>query len=381
MTAFSSLSTLLAMLTYRRPHDSDTLREFIGRFIQPLPNAERDPYGNWHVMVGGCEDVVWSCHTDTVHDFGGRQTLNHNPDTGIVKLSRKAKRGKFGSNCLGADDTAGVFICREMILAGVPGHYIFHHAEEVGSHGSSDLATMSPGLLLNARFAIAFDRRGYEDVITRQAGDRCCSDAFAVSLAAQLKGVSNYTPCDRGVFTDTANYTDLVGECTNLSVGYHDEHRRSEWLDTKFVLVLVEALKAIDSSQFIESRKAGDTEHPPYVATQSNLWHPADWPASHWKRSNDARVFEPASAVKPLYEVSDTAVCEQCYLAYDLEKSNARDYETFCGTECELAFMREILEDMEPRDRQSIYLDPAFDAINDAFDSRARKDYDDDKIH
>ena len=46
------------------------------------------------------------------------------------------------SDCLGADDGAGVFLMLEMIDANVEGTYIFHRGEERGGWGSSQIAEL-----------------------------------------------------------------------------------------------------------------------------------------------------------------------------------------------------------------------------------------------
>ena len=237
---------LLTLLSYARPSDSMTELAFRERFIESVPGAYLDMHGNIHVAIGESR-TLFSCHTDTVARLEGRQTLSYR--NGVVKLSRKAKRQKF--SCLGADDTAGVFIMLEMIGARVPGHYIFHYAEECGGIGSSRLAD-SDSAWLGESFdhAVAFDRRGTTDVITWQ-GTRCCSDSFAQALATQLNRANvtfEYAPSPYGIFTDTANYADIIPECTNLSVGYYHEHTSAETLDVDHVLALSDAAQRIDWS-------------------------------------------------------------------------------------------------------------------------------------
>src|ERR1035437_4917737 len=92
----AKLGTLLDMLTYCRPAGSGAESAFIARFIATLPGATCDPFGNWHVVVG-TSPILWSCHTDTVHDTSGRQTVHVAAD-GIVGLSR---RSRPRSSCLG----------------------------------------------------------------------------------------------------------------------------------------------------------------------------------------------------------------------------------------------------------------------------------------
>ena len=116
-------SKLLEMLTYKRPAWADTENQFIAEFIEPLPGIYFDGYGN-AISVVGQSETLFSCHTDTVHMKGGRQPVYKDSVSNIVYTD--------GSDVLGADDAIGCFIMGEMILAGVPGTYVFHRAEEIG---------------------------------------------------------------------------------------------------------------------------------------------------------------------------------------------------------------------------------------------------------
>jgi hypothetical protein len=241
------LKTLIAMHEYCRPMGTATEQAFIDAYISNLPNAERDPHGNWHVTVDDTP-ILWSCHTDTVHAKEGMQWVSYNRKTGNLTLPKWS-----ASSCLGADDTAGVFLCREMILAKVPGHYVFHYGEERGGIGSGTLADKNPEFLRGFDFAIALDRQGHSDVITHQGIGRTASDAFAVSLAKQLGGY--YAPCAFGIYTDTEEYCGLIPECTNVSIGYTRAHSHAETLDTRHVFRLLQALKKINIAKLICARK------------------------------------------------------------------------------------------------------------------------------
>jgi hypothetical protein len=239
---------LITMLSTRRPAWSRTERAFITKHLEPL-GLSSDSFGNLYKRIGSAP-VLWSCHTDTVHTQGGSQVLSIAAD--IVQVADK------GSNCLGADDTAGMWLMMEMIRAEKPGLYLFHRAEEIGGKGSEFIATETPEILDGIQFAIAFDRRGTGSIITHQWGGRCCSEEFAATLSAGL-GLG-HTSDATGSFTDTANYTDLVGECTNVSVGYSNEHSRQECLDLSYLMRLRSALLCLDVSTLVQARQAGDYE-------------------------------------------------------------------------------------------------------------------------
>lgn len=253
------LYELVDMLSYRRPAGSATEREFCERFIAPT-GAVEDEVGNWILHVGAAP-VLWSSHTDTVHRQGGRQQV-HVSAHGMISLGRKTRHK---SNCLGADCTAGVWIMVEMIRAKVPGLYVFHYGEERGGIGSQYIADNTPELLAGIDYAIAFDRRGYNSVITHQGwigGGACCSPIFAQALADMLG--APYGPDNTGVFTDTANYAHLVPECTNLSVGYFYEHSAAERLDFAHLQALRDVMLEIDVTSIAPRRVPAEAPFDDY---------------------------------------------------------------------------------------------------------------------
>ena len=293
------LARLLDMLSYKRPDHSQTDWEFISKFIC-APNRDLDPQiddaGNIWVTVGQAPAIMWSCHTDTVHHSGGRQELWFDGDH-VRVVAKSAKLGK--SNALGADDTAGCWLALEMIRARVPGVYAFHRGEETGGHGSSHAAKHETHRFASVSACIALDRRGYDSVITHQGGERCCSDAFAKSLAAILGG--QFAPDDTGLFTDSANYTDAIGECTNLSVGYFDNHGPRESLDLSFVVALRDSMVAADWSALTFERQPGE-EDPDWAAygqwsRQGSYYRDNGgglWDLDNWSR-DDTRDTRPGT--------------------------------------------------------------------------------------
>lgn len=247
------LALLSNMMEYCRPAGTKTERMFIKKFIDPL-GCEIDRVGNRIKRVGN-SDILWSSHTDTVHRREGQQK--------VVLLGDYLMLGAndVQSSCLGADCTIGVWLMTEMIKAEIPGLYIFHRGEEIGGIGSSYIAKHYPSVLKGINYAIAFDRKGVSSIITHQ-GMRCCSDEFSYSLSnaffkAGLDGFKNDTG---GTFTDTANYTDLIGECTNISVGYYNQHTSKECQNVEFAFKLREALLELDHSELIYSRCPGDPD-------------------------------------------------------------------------------------------------------------------------
>lgn len=235
------LRELVSMLETCRPGGSATEEMFISHFIDTLPNMQQDEYGNRYCQVGKAKPTIaWSCHTDTVHSEEGTQAIE------IDKSGHLSLDWNSESDCLGADCTAGVWLMRRMILAGKPGLYIFHRDEENGGLGSKWIAGNRPQIVDGIQAMIAVDRRGYDSVVTEQTTGITASKKFAQSLADQLGG--KYAPDDGGIFTDSAFYSHLIPECTNISVGYFCQHSRHETLDYEFLDSLLLSLLALDYS-------------------------------------------------------------------------------------------------------------------------------------
>ena len=231
------------MLRYKRPHGSRSEAQWIERFIMPYDPTNVDDMAYVITVLhpdGRTPHTMFSCHTDTVHRKEGRQRIKFNRATQTYF--------KADGEPLGADDAAGAWLMLEMIDAGVPGCYFFHRAEECGGLGSSHIAKHYPDVLYKFKRAIAFDRRSSTSVITHQGWGRCCSDVFAQALADALNANEHniYEPDDTGVFTDTANYTDIIPECTNLSCGYLNEHSGNETLHLPTLFNLRDSCLTID---------------------------------------------------------------------------------------------------------------------------------------
>ena len=280
IAAEDELHVYADMLGYMRPAGCKAERRFIARFIKPL-GAVPDNHGNYWVVIPCANDVpsrvMWSSHTDTVHRHGGQQVLD-------------AKDGFVTSNadCLGADCTTGVWLMRQMILARVPGVYIFHRQEEVGGCGSQDIADDGDDRLDGIQFAIAFDRKGVDSVITHQMTRRCCSEAFVASIAPMLPG--QYKSDKTGSFTDTVNYTHMISECTNISVGYYGQHTPKESQDLAHMIALAKAMCVFDETQLVAERDPAVAEFdlPPLPAKYVGM--------TGWQDTLDAWGSDPLPA-------------------------------------------------------------------------------------
>ena len=259
-------------LTLKRPHGGDGEKALLQYIADNCGfPSETDPAGNLHVdnTQGGAR-TLFIAHVDTVHR-----------DDGVNIINKATGKYYAGINApLGADDGAGVALLMHLLAHDVGGYYIFSVGEEVGGIGARYIS-QDPYFLQYFDRAIAFDRRGTSDVITHQGFGRCCSDEFADSLSDALNNQGLlYMPSDAGAYTDTAEFIDVIPECTNISVGYLNEHRNTETLDLRHYLDLADAIIAIDWESLPTVRDVNIYEDesddlPPWVLNDElgETWH------------------------------------------------------------------------------------------------------------
>ena len=260
------IATLQRALSVKRPDKSVTTAVFTQWLCDNLPagvQGIRDSAGNLHVdaRLDTKHRTLFVAHVDTVHREEGKN-----------KIAKTAERWSADGAALGADDGAGCAMLMHLLHAGVPGYYIFTQGEECGGIGAKFIATNMAGLLSEFDRAIAFDRRGIDSVITHQGYGRCCSDAFGEALSGALNRDDRmmYLPDDTGVYTDTAEFTDIIPECTNISVGYYHEHGDREYIDVLHFQALADAVLGFDWDGL-------PTDRDPTVVEYKNKWGKYDY--------------------------------------------------------------------------------------------------------
>ncbi len=220
-----------------------------------LPKGiKKDLWGNYFYQIGETK-TIFACHLDTA----AKDQVN-------VKHIFK---GDFiqtdGKSILGADDKAGVTILLWLIEHNIPGTYYFFIGEEVGCVGSGQ-ASKDVERFKHFDRIISFDRRDTCSVITHQSWSRSCSDEFADALIEQIENGGNIQlkKDDGGVYTDSAEFVDVIPECTNLSVGYYSEHTHSEKQDIVFLENLCHALLSVDWESLPTKRDPKKSEYKSY---------------------------------------------------------------------------------------------------------------------
>ena len=265
-TEFSTLrSVLRTALSLKRPHGGYGEATLAAYMSAKFKATMIDAHGNLHFdRRVNKERSLFTAHLDAVHHKDGKNEYD------VVQTPSGEEFWHAKGDVLGADDGAGVAILGHMMANKVPGYYVLFRGEECGGIGSRGLVDDMPDLLTEFDRAIAFDRQDYEDIITHQAGGMCASDEFADALGWLLgeQGVP-MVGCDMGVYTDTAEFTDLIPECTNLSVGYKHQHSKNEQLNVTFLEKLARATVTLDWETLPVSRAPGDDG---FASRYSNFW-------------------------------------------------------------------------------------------------------------
>ena len=250
--------TLLKFLSTVRPARTAGEEAHVATIVKLAEKLGYEPYQDAHgnIVVDNLGSssaqsrVMFTSHTDSIHRSATHTTQKLKRDGDIVTIDL-AKTPE--STCLGADDATGNYIMLRLLQAGVKGVYVFFRDEEIGGLGSSYFATnpMAKPLIDRLTHCISFDRMGYDSIITHQSCGRCASDMFADELGKRIKAVDPTGTLDlyadpTGSFTDSANFADLISECSNISVGYFKQHTVKESQDVAFVEKLTDALEKVD---------------------------------------------------------------------------------------------------------------------------------------
>lgn len=285
------LKLLTKILTTHRPSWGST-KWFEPLLSSALASGERyvrDAHGNYFVLIGDSEqsDVAFTSHLDTVARPGSAA-----PDIAITNKGVVFLRNPQVADCLGADCGAGIYLMLEMLRRGVHGRYCFFVDEEVGCEGSGASAKDDTGFWTGVNAMISFDRRG-DGIITHQRYMRCCSDTFAKELAARLGRTDAHL--QKGIYTDSAEFVQIIPECTNVGVGYMHEHTPDEVLDLSILgNVLGHVLKP-------ETFQDLPIERDPKVV-EPDAWFSAS--AHNWGLMMDASPAEDPQLLAAFREVS-----------------------------------------------------------------------------
>lgn len=153
----------------------------------------------------------------------------------------------FGSDGLGADDRAGIWLIIQIIRSGLRPHIILTTDEETGCIGATMLAHDYPeSPFKDLRYLIQLDRQGQCDCVFYE----CDNEEFEKYIE------------DFGFITALGSFSDISVICpeweiagVNLSVGYKHEHTKSEVLFVQPMLSTLDKVKKMLKAENIPSFK------------------------------------------------------------------------------------------------------------------------------
>jgi hypothetical protein len=289
------LTTFLRLTEYTIPYGEESY------FYKYLPKGiQMDDWGNYFIKIGESR-TMFTCHLDVV--CSKIEKVNHVIGSRFIKTD--------GTTILGADDKAGMTVLLYMIENKVPGLYYFFIGEEIGGIGSGDASYK--GDWNNYDRCISFDRKGYTSVITEQFYGECCSTEFADELSKALNKTTSlfkFKPDNTGSFTDSASFMDYIPECTNISVGYFNQHNKDEYQDIRFLDLLCQAVVKIDWESLPTKRDPNDpySKYPKNILSKVDLDGAADFIEEErsYKRKTILNVY--IDDIEYLAEVSDQRI-------------------------------------------------------------------------
>lgn len=285
--------TFLKLTSRTYPHGTED------GLMHLLPNdLETDEFGNKFIQIGESPSCMFTSHLDTA--TSANTPVDHVFEGNIIKTDN--------TSILGADDKAGVTIMLYMIENKVPGLYYFFLGEEVGCIGSKKVSEKQRNKKIDhINKVISFDRRGYDSVITFQASSRCCSDEFAESLAKELNKAElsfSYKIDPTGIYTDSAQFTRIYPECTNISVGYKSEHTFAEQQDILHLELLAKACTSINWEDLPATRDPSKYEYSRY-SYYGGSWDD-DWDYGYGFGYNTSRINSTNNLLPKKVEVEDS---------------------------------------------------------------------------
>lgn len=258
-------NTLIDFLSLVRPYDSQGEQLMVDQIVELVGQlghtAEFDEFGN--ITVDTLPDtatktlsrVMFTSHTDSVHQtaWSGDTPTHQKPawaDETTICLSPEQDTN-YQPDCLGADCATGVYVMLRLLQAGVSALYCFFRQEEIGRQGSMYYANnpSNQALLASLTHCISFDRKGEGSIITMQRGEVCASDEFADWLGDTVQAINPSLDLQKdptGSYTDSTSFMGVIGECTNISVGYYHQHSEAEVQDMAFVEQLCQAFAQVD---------------------------------------------------------------------------------------------------------------------------------------
>lgn len=233
----------------------------------------------------------------------------------------RVKNVMWSPDGLGADDRAGVYAITQIVKSGYRPTIIFTTDEEIGGLGARALIDSYKEAPTDLKYIIQVDRRGSNDCVFYNCGN--------TEFEKYVEGFGFVTSI--GSFSDISIICPAWGIAgVNLSIGYYDEHSRSEILHIGQMLSTIQKIKhMLDASH---TASTYEYIHKPY----SYSWMSNAGVSSALKQylqENSHRIEN-----NPLdygygwsddvYVLKECPICQQTDYEYNMYPVKTDDYRT-----------------------------------------------------
>jgi len=197
-------------------------------------NYEKVTFDESFIIAEGDIPIALLAHMDTVFQKPVEELFYD-----------RQKNVMWSPQGMGADDRAGIYAIIQIVKAGYRPHIIFTTDEEIGAIGAQELA-LYPCPFKDLRYMIQLDRRNSNDCVFYD----CDNEEFE-KYVESFGFVAAY-----GSFTDICELCPSWGIAgVNLSIGYRDEHSKTEILFVGQMLATIEKVKKMLSAENIPNFK------------------------------------------------------------------------------------------------------------------------------
>lgn len=199
------------------------LLKSMNNFLKKYYPTEKITATSHYILCEGTEPIMLVAHMDTVFKT---------PPKNIYYDRRQ--RVMWSPQGLGADDRAGIFAIMKIIQDGYRPHVCFTTDEEKGGIGASILTSKIPKAPFDLKYIIQLDRQGICDSVFYY-----CDNLDFENYVQQYDFITDW-----GTFSDISVICPawkIAG--VNLSIGYFDEHSKTETLHTDALYLTIKKVE------------------------------------------------------------------------------------------------------------------------------------------
>lgn len=197
----------------------EELKDYLGSLKSPYYDKIVHQSGLVFIPKGANLYPLMCMHMDTINN--ARHCEPPRIDEIVDYAGKISLSPSSTAQCLGGDDRCGVYIALELMKRATPYAFGFFVDEEVGCIGSTHLAGIVNAL--DTSCYIGLDRKGFNECALYGYDNLDLLDFF---------GKYGFEPAV-GSITDASNlaaHSMRELACLNLSIGYYNEHTKSEFI-------------------------------------------------------------------------------------------------------------------------------------------------------